>query len=80
MANNTLNKVAVLAYKTNFNKEKRKVSLKGEAYFKIVQSKEKPFIVKTGNLSTRVTGTAFNIDSEDFSVVVTVVKGSVNIQ
>ncbi|NLR63814.1 DUF4974 domain-containing protein [Chitinophaga varians] len=39
----------------------REVFLEGEAYFDVKQNENKPFVVRSGALSTRVLGTAFNI-------------------
>lgn len=39
----------------------REVFLEGEAYFDVRQNQHKPFVVRSGALSTRVLGTTFNI-------------------
>ncbi|NML37325.1 DUF4974 domain-containing protein [Chitinophaga sp. G-6-1-13] len=39
----------------------REVFLEGEAYFDVRQNEIKPFVVRSGALSTRVLGTSFNI-------------------
>ncbi|MBC9913902.1 FecR family protein [Chitinophaga varians] len=39
----------------------REVFLEGEAYFDVRQNENKPFVVRSGALSTRVLGTTFNI-------------------
>lgn len=44
-----------------FNHNNREVQLKGEAYFEVTSSEERPFIVNTPHASVRVTGTAFNV-------------------
>lgn len=44
-----------------FNYNNREVQLKGEAYFEVTSSEEKPFIVNTPHASVKVTGTAFNV-------------------
>lgn len=39
----------------------REVFLEGEAYFDVRRNESKPFVVRSGALSTRVLGTAFNV-------------------
>jgi ferric-dicitrate binding protein FerR (iron transport regulator) len=46
-----------------FSGNTREVILYGEAYFEVAHNPEKPFIVKTSNLQTKVLGTKFNITS-----------------
>ncbi|WP_163399413.1 FecR family protein [Flavobacterium fluviatile] len=41
----------------------REVSLKGQAYFKVQRNPEKPFIVNTKDVSVKVLGTSFDINS-----------------
>ncbi|MVT07797.1 FecR family protein [Chitinophaga tropicalis] len=52
----------------------RSLSLTGEAYFDVVRDPQKPFIIHSGSMTTRVLGTAFNIKAypgEPFYVTVT---------
>ena len=59
----------------------REVTLSGEAYFDIVRRPNRPFLVHTGKLVTRVLGTAFNVKAypgED-SIEVTVDHGKVQV-
>lgn len=46
-----------------FNQAQRYVKLTGEGFFEVEKNPAKPFIVETGNLHTRVLGTAFNIEA-----------------
>lgn len=77
-----LNNLAVLRYHEDFYAgQKREVELSGEAYFKVTHNKRRPFIVITENLTTRVLGTAFNVEAypdEDF-IKVTLDEGRVQI-
>lgn len=41
----------------------REVVLKGEAFFEVTKDPERPFIVKSGDVETRVLGTSFNINA-----------------
>lgn len=50
-----------LTYNRFFLGSERKVSLKGEAFFEVEKKPEKPFVVQSGGLSTRVLGTSFNV-------------------
>ncbi|MGO4290785.1 FecR family protein [Chitinophaga sp. RAB17] len=70
-----------LEYNRDFKGDKREVRLWGEAYFDIKEVAGKPFIVKTGKLSTQVLGTAFNVktSADQQRVVVTVTRGKVKV-
>lgn len=57
-----LNAGSELIYPTRFSANKREVTLKGEAYFKVRKSTT-PFIVKTSDISIKVYGTEFNINT-----------------
>ena len=59
----------------------REVSLEGEAFFDIKHISSKPFIVHTGNLETKVLGTAFNIKAfpDEDNITVTVKRGRVSV-
>lgn len=56
-----LNSGSTLSYPAHFEKTRRHVLLKGEAYFVVAKNPEKPFIVETAHTSARVLGTHFNI-------------------
>lgn len=75
----TLNKDSKITYKEDFNEDNRDITLKGEAYFEVSKNKDLPFIVSTGELQTRVVGTAFNIKSGDEDINVTVSEGLVKV-
>jgi len=70
-----------LRFPKAFNGKKREVYLSGEAYFDIHHDVTKPFIIHTGNLSTTVLGTAFNIkeDKNKHTIQVTVTRGKVSV-
>ena len=77
-----LNDNSSLKYdQTSFNGTTREVTLTGEAFFDIKHNEEKPFIVHTGKVQTRVLGTAFNINAKNSSdnIEVTVVRGKVQV-
>jgi len=58
-----LNAGTILSYPTAFAKDKREVSLRGEAYFEVAKRKDQPFIVHTKNQEVEVLGTHFNINA-----------------
>jgi transmembrane sensor len=73
-----------------FNRKERRLKLSGEGFFEVVSlplapsggggtQKKVPFIVETGNLRTRVLGTAFNIEAYDreSEVRISLVHGSI---
>ncbi|PRC10267.1 histidine kinase [Pseudomonas poae] len=53
--------------------------LTGQAFFKVMPDKSKPFHVWTKTLQVTVTGTAFNVDSARDNPSVAVQQGSVNV-
>ena len=50
-----------LEYTPNFNKEKREVTLVGEARFNVAKDAQRPFIVHTEQIQTQVLGTVFDV-------------------
>lgn len=55
-----LNSESSISYPKQFGST-REIKLIGEAFFEVTQDVAKPFIVRTGNLSTTALGTSFNI-------------------
>ena len=78
----TLNEGSKLDYPVAFNQSTRDVYLTGEAFFDVKHNADKPFLVHTGSLITKVLGTAFNIRAYpgDANVSVTVERGRVQVQ
>lgn len=74
-----LNVNSKITYDNTFNTKERNISLEGEAFFKVSKNKQKPFIIKTGSLNTKVVGTQFNIKQDLEDVCVTVVEGQVKV-
>jgi len=72
-ANSTLNAPKVFAGST------REVFLTGEAFFEVAKDSLRPFVIHTGNLTTQVLGTSFNINTRTNQVVVSVATGKVNV-
>ncbi|GGJ95020.1 FecR family protein [Parabacteroides faecis] len=79
-----LNSGTILSYPLSYDKKERRVTLTGEAYFKVAHNLEQPFIVSVANdrMRVKVLGTEFNLQSyEDEKIVqTTLVLGSVNIE
>ncbi|MET6998034.1 FecR family protein [Chitinophaga defluvii] len=54
---------STLSYNIPYGTISRKVQLEGEAYFEVAPDEQHPFTVYTGNITTRVLGTTFNIEA-----------------
>lgn len=78
----TLNENSQLDYPAAFDGHSREVYLRGEAFFEVAPDKNKPFLVHTGAIVTRVLGTSFNIRAagDDSPIAVTVTTGKVQVQ
>jgi ferric-dicitrate binding protein FerR (iron transport regulator) len=76
-----LNADSELKFPTQFNGKLRDVSLKGEAFFEVVNNEKHPFRVKTKDLFIDVLGTSFNVNSFDDSKLteVTLSEGKVSL-
>jgi ferric-dicitrate binding protein FerR (iron transport regulator) len=72
---------STLSYAAGF-KDQRSVKLEGEAFFDVTHDPLHPFIVNSGDISTRVLGTAFNIESywREKLIRVSLVRGNVAVQ
>lgn len=60
-----LSQAASLNYPSHFHKDKRQVTLQGDAFFEISKNRERPFFIDTEAAKVEVLGTAFNIISRD---------------
>lgn len=60
-----------------FTKSKRKVELKGEAFFEVAGDPSRPFIVNCGETVTEVVGTSFNIRQSANETFILVTSGKV---
>lgn len=75
-----LNVASSLTYDPN-TPDQRLLSLSGEAFFEVSRDENRPFIVRTGELETRVLGTSFNIRAyADEAVEVAVSSGQVAVE
>lgn len=68
-----------LGYPVKFDGPERQVSLEGEAFFEVSHDAKHPFIIKSGDLSTTVLGTSFNVTAytQQHTINVTLVTGKV---
>lgn len=77
-----LNAGSWIKYPVQFIKgEKRKVYLKGEAYFDVAKDELHPFIVNANDINVTVLGTEFNMSyyPEDSEITTVLVEGSVRL-
>ncbi|KOH44860.1 FecR family protein [Sunxiuqinia dokdonensis] len=76
-----MNSGSTLSYLSHFHAE-REVLLVGEAFFDVTRIPEKPFVVRSGGIATRVLGTSFNVKAyEDEDIVAVALKsGKVEIR
>lgn len=76
-----LNADSKLKYPAHFSNTLREVYLEGEAYFEIHHDTTNPFIVHSGNLSTTVLGTKFNVSAfpNEKEISVSLVEGKVEV-
>ena len=68
-----LNTNSSLELSNSFDKQQRKVKLRGEAYLEISRNEEKAFKVLTGRTTTKVLGTSFYLKSYDKEKVLLIV-------
>lgn len=71
----TLNSASAIRIATNFSRSRKVQILDGEVFFKVKHDAKKPFIIQSGEMTTQVLGTSFNIraykELNKFSVGVT---------
>ncbi|QDH80262.1 DUF4974 domain-containing protein [Echinicola soli] len=73
-----LNSGSRLTYPSQFSDSVRRVTLEGEAFFEVMKDSARPFRISTGDLTTTVLGTSFNISTFDPDLTrVTVKSGKV---
>ena len=69
-----------LSYNSNFQSNRREVTMDGEAYFSVTHDANKPFIVHSNEASVTVHGTKFNVNAYKSSshLLVSLYEGSVS--
>lgn len=76
-----LNEGSEISYPEKFKEDERVVELKGEAFFDIARDTTRPFKIKSGEFTTTVLGTSFNIKAyDDKTPKVSVVSGKVRVE
>jgi len=71
---------AQTAIAVDYTEHRRSVTLlSGQAFFEVVPSPERAFVVKADTVAVRVTGTAFDVAASKAGVAVAVRSGSVNV-
>lgn len=70
---------SVIDIPANFNKTDRRVKLNGRAFFRVAHNKEKPFYVSARELTTKVLGTSFEVNSAETENVITLHTGKVSV-
>jgi transmembrane sensor len=78
----TLNQSASLNFVISKEEEKRKLSLKGDAFFEVARDEKRPFVIDAEGLEIEVLGTSFYVDARDQQdeIQVIVKSGSVSVQ
>jgi transmembrane sensor len=76
-----LNGESSITLAPDFNLKSRKLTLSGEAFFKVVHNAAKPFIVHTYSLDVEDIGTEFNVKAypNDKNVEATLIKGKIEL-
>jgi ferric-dicitrate binding protein FerR (iron transport regulator) len=70
-----------LNYPEKFTDSVREITFTGEAFFDVAKNPDRPFIIHTGTIHTRVLGTSFTVKAYDsLSQEVAVVTGRVSVQ
>jgi ferric-dicitrate binding protein FerR (iron transport regulator) len=77
-----LNAGSKINYDANYGKKERRITLKGEAYFKVAKNKKSVFIVETKDITVKAYGTEFNVKcyDNDNSTEATLIKGSIGVK
>lgn len=76
-----LNAASSIRFPVVFNGNERPVDITGEVYFEVAKNKEKPFIVRHGDMQVQVLGTHFNVNAynDESTINTTLIEGSVRI-
>jgi hypothetical protein len=74
-----LEKNSKVSYNQDFSGKLREVFLKGEAFFEVTRNTQKPFVVYTDEVTTKVLGTSFRIKAyeQEPTIMVAVKTGKV---
>lgn len=77
-----LNSASSISFPSNFSKEERKVSIKGEVYFEVQRDVSRPFRVEASQQQIEVLGTKFNINAyaDEPYIRTSLLEGSVSVK
>lgn len=77
----TLNAGSTVIYPAVFTGKNREVEIEGEAFFDVIENKDKPFIVKADRIRVQVLGTRFNVKAynEEDNIEITLEEGSIGV-
>nr|WP_295929468.1 FecR family protein [uncultured Dyadobacter sp.] len=72
---------STIEYPADFQNNRREIYLTGKAFFEVARDERKPFLVYTGEITTKVLGTSFWVNRAiaDQAVEVSVVTGKVSV-
>lgn len=76
-----VNSSTTIIYPNIFKEDKREIYVNGEAFLDVAHDIDKPFFVKTNQMSVRVLGTSFNVCAypEDDQQQIVLVRGEVEV-
>jgi ferric-dicitrate binding protein FerR (iron transport regulator) len=76
-----LNAESSIRYPVVFNGNSREVSIEGEVYFSVSRNESLPFLVKHNDVTIKVLGTEFNVNSyaDEKNIAVTLLEGAVQV-
>jgi ferric-dicitrate binding protein FerR (iron transport regulator) len=72
-----VNSYSSIKYVAGFSEKVRSIDLKGEAWFNVTFSPDRPFTVHVGDIHVKVLGTAFNVRESVDSIAVAVQNGAI---
>jgi len=75
-----VNSNSKIKFPTSFEKNSREVYLEGEAFFEVKKDSDRPFFVFSGELTTEVLGTSFNINSRLERTKIALLEGKVKVK
>ncbi|MGN7783569.1 FecR family protein [Niabella sp. 22666] len=73
----TLYNNSCISYVENFEGIERRISIDGEADFKVAKDASKPFIVTANNIATKALGTSFKVSVKSRNITVQLYEGKV---
>lgn len=76
-----LNQQSSIRYNANFGKNKREISLRGEAFFDVAKNAAVPLLIRVGQITIEVKGTAFNVSErpQQKQVEIALIRGKIEV-